>query len=125
MRKLTEILYPSTMKFQCPCCDLEIPFFDVKIGFGQRWTREPFGCPHCKRLLSVSAIYAWSVFLGTLLLAVAIGISLRIYPWFLLVPTVVIIQLLIAMLAGAYVKAFFPPKIAEYYQDDLSLRQRM
>jgi hypothetical protein len=125
MRKLTQSLYPSALRFQCPCCDSEIPFFDVKIGFGQRWTRKPFGCPHCKRLLSVSAIYAWSVFLGMLLLALASGILLGIHPWFLLVPAVVIIQLLIAMLAGAYVKVFFPPKIVEYYQDDLSFRQRM
>ena len=122
MEKLTQLLNPSAMKFQCPDCKSEIPYFDVKIGFGDRWTREQFQCLACKSLLCVSAVYSWSVFVGTLLAAVAISLLIGIHPWSFLLIVTMCIWFFLGMLAGAYVKILFPPKILQYYPNDLSFK---
>jgi hypothetical protein len=116
------ILDPGRLKFACPNCGGAIAGYLVNIGFGERWTRAAFECPTCRCLLCVTSRYAWLVFGGTLSLAVAIGVLLGVHPWFLLFPAVALIQLLLAMLVGQYLKVIFPPKIIRHYTDDGSLR---
>jgi hypothetical protein len=121
MDKLLQLLYPASVKFKCPRCNSEIPYFDVKIGFGERWVREQFPCPSCKCSLCVSGTYAWLVFLGCFVLAVSISVGIGVHPWLLLLLSTFCIWFLLGMLAGAYVKVLFPPKITQFYPNDLSL----
>jgi hypothetical protein len=118
MDKMLQLLFPDTVKFRCPTCNSEIGNFEVKMGFGEHWTRQQFPCPSCKLPLCVSGTYAWLVLLGCILGAVAVSAALNIRPRFLVA---ICAWVLLAKLASAYVKVLFPPKIRRYYPDDLSL----
>ena len=121
MDKLYQLRNPRLITFSCPRCGGEVPYFDVKIGFGEKWTQESFECPSCKFLLCVSRKYAWSVFCSCSLLAVAVPVLLGVSPWYLLIIAVFILVVLFASLAGAYAKVLFPPRILIYFPHDLSL----
>ena len=125
MRKLIlQLVYPDTVKFRCPNCDAEIPFYAVKIGFRSGWAQEYFRCSSCETLLSVSAAYAWTVFISTLVTSIFITSVLGL-RWFIFLPAAFLIWLLVVMVGGGYVKVLIPPKIKQYYPgDDLSLIQR-
>ena len=107
----------------CPNCNSGISHYAVKIGFKERWVQDYFECPVCKILLRVSPAYAWLVLFGTLLTAIAIALMFGV-SWILFLPVVIVIWLIVTAIAGVYVRVIVPPKIEQYYSDDLSLIQR-
>lgn len=116
------MLYPETVNFKCPICKSAIPFYVVKIGFRAWWVQEYFQCPTCETLLCVSAAYAWSAFGGTLVASVLITYTLGL-SWLFFIPSAFIIWLLIVMVVQ-YIKVLIPPRIKQFYPDDLSLIRR-
>ena len=62
------------------------------------------------------------VLLSCLSVALLIGLAFGVHTWFRLILFASCIWFLLGMLAGAYVKVIFPPKIKQYYSADLSLR---
>jgi len=114
LKKLDQLLYPSAVKFRCPNCNGDIRYYDVIIYFGERWRRAPFSCSTCGSMLCVSSAYSWSVLLGWSLLALVIPSALGVRPWFLWLGTVIFLWIILGMLAGAYAKVLFPPKIMRY-----------
>jgi predicted RNA-binding Zn-ribbon protein involved in translation (DUF1610 family) len=124
-RNLSQLYDPTKyFQFECPKCGSAIPYLDVKIGFGLRYVTQPFECSACESLLCVSRIYLWFVFLGIVGVSLAITAALRVRPWWLFGVVALVASQVIAMLAGAYVKWLFPPKIHFYISDDLSFTAR-
>jgi hypothetical protein len=114
-RNLAQLYNPiKYFHLECPKCSSEIDYLDVKIGFKLRYETDYWECTACKSLLCVSRVYAWSIFLGTLAVALMITWALEIHSWFLFIPVAVVAWLIVAMFAGAYVKWLFPPKIQLY-----------
>jgi len=61
------------------------------------------------------------VYIAVELTGLIVTILLAIRPWYLFLIVWFAMGIPIAMLAGVYVKVLFPPKIKQYYPDDLSL----
>lgn len=121
-RSLHQLYEPwNYVKFACPKCGSPIPYFEVRISFGRGYATDDFKCPACESTLCVSRIYLWSVFLGTLALALAITLTLRVQPWWLFGVVAFVAWEVVSLLAGIYVKWLFPPQI---YSGDYSLTIR-
>jgi hypothetical protein len=123
VKKLNELLHPALVTSKCPGCKSEIPYFDVKIGFKAHWVQDYFKCRSCNTLLRVSAAYAWLFLFSTMVIAVVIAALLPI-SWIWLPPVAVVIWFFVTMLTGTYARVLVPPKIEQYYPDELSLTKR-
>lgn len=124
-RNLAQLYDPRKyFHFECPKCGSQVDYVDVRIGFRQRWETDYWECTACKSLLCVSRIYAWSVALGTLAVALIVTWGLTIHIWYLFILIAVAAWLVVLGLAAAYIKWIFPPKVRLFIPDDISLSAR-
>jgi hypothetical protein len=116
---LNQLYQPwNHVNFACPKCGAPISYFEVSVSFGRGYATKYFHCTACESRLFVSRRYVWSVFLGTLALALAITFVLRVQPWWLFAVVACVAWGVASLLAGIYVKWLFPPQI---YCGDYSL----